>query len=401
MGLLLSLLLSLLLLMPFVSSSCLFFCAYIFFSRSFCSSYFFHSSLGSSFCSPSFFFFGAFFSYSAVSFSGLLFRCSFLFACSASLVSAPPFPSAPVGPPRGFSATLSSTPFSSASLVSSMSSTPALSSRGPSGVLPYIFFVLLFSFFFSGCGEVLRYSRLRCSVSLRTFRCWIVGLWPTGVRLFAILLSFLVFVLTLLLVLLAFYLLCLSLLRYLLPPLWLLLSLRSLPYLAPVAPVTFFSSLAPSAALHGFIAHSLTFLSSAGSSSSSLPPVFSTSSLSISSCQAFPGGVLVLLRGAVRSLFLVLCLLLSRLLLFSVLLLGVQLLLWWFLRLLFLRLYFPPLLLQCFIWVLLCRLLPLLLLFFWFLPSLLQLGSRGCGSGRLASRCGLGGSCCSSGVCAV
>ena len=73
-------------------------------------------------------------------------------------------------------------------------------------------------------------------------------------------------------VLLAFYLLCLSLLRSLVLPLWLRLSLRSLPYLSPGAPVTFSSSLALSAAPHGFIAHSLTFLSSAGSSSSSLPP---------------------------------------------------------------------------------------------------------------------------------
>ena len=201
------------------------------------------------------------------------------------------------------------------------------------------------------------------------------------------------------------FLLCLSLLRSVLFPLWLLLSLWSLPYLAPVAPVTFSYSLAPSAAPHGFIAHSLTFLSPAGSSSLPLvlraPPVFSASSLSISSCQAFPGGVLVLLRGSVRSLFLVLSLLLSRLLLFSVPSLGTHLLQWWFLQLLSLRLSVPPLMLRCFIWVLLRRLLPLLLLFFWFFPSLLQLGSRGCSSGRLASRCGLGGSCCCSRVCAV
>ena len=142
---------------------------------------------------------------------------------------------------------------------------------------------------------VLRYSCLRCSVSLRTFRHWFVGLWPTGVQLFASVLSFLVFVLILLMVFLAFYLLCLSLLRSLLLTLCLLLSLRSVPYLAPVAPVPFSSFLAPSAAPHRFIAHSLTFLSSTGSSSSLLPvprapPVYSTCSLSISSCRAFPWG---------------------------------------------------------------------------------------------------------------
>ena len=91
----------------------------------------FHSSLGSSFGSPSFFF-GSFFSSSAVSSSCLLFHSSILFACSASLVSARHFPSAPVDPPRGFSAPRSfpQAPLSSASLVSSVSSTPALSSLG-------------------------------------------------------------------------------------------------------------------------------------------------------------------------------------------------------------------------------------------------------------------------------
>ena len=241
MVLLLSLLLSLLLLLlPFVSSSCFFFCAYLFFSRSFCSSSSFLSSLGSSFCSPAFLFlFGSFFSSLAVSSYCLLFRCSFLFACSASLISTPPFPSAPVEPPRGLSASHSfpkallffrSFLFSFLGLLGVLRSCPLLP-RGPSGVLPYIFFVLLFSFFFSGCGWVLRYSRLRCSVSLRPFRRWIVGLWPPGVRLFAllllfaILLSFLVFVMNLFMVLLAFYLLCLSLLRSLILTLWLLVSL--------------------------------------------------------------------------------------------------------------------------------------------------------------------------------
>ena len=69
----------------------------------------------------------------------------------------------------------------------------------------------------------------------------------------------------------------------------------SLPPQAPVAPVPFSSSLAPSAPLPHFLAPSLTSLSSAVSSS--LPPVLqaplvssSSSSLSLSSWQAVPGG---------------------------------------------------------------------------------------------------------------
>ena len=210
----------------FFSSSCFFFCAYLFFSHSFCSSSSFHSSLSSSFCSLSFlFFFGSFFSSSTVSSSCLIFRYSFLFACSASLVSAPPFPSAPVEPPHGFFQLralflrLQSLPLLSLQLPRSPRCPPLLPSPfsghlqgSPIYLLcPPLLFLLL------RLWEVSWYSHLRCS-SLRTFRHWFVGLWPTGVRLFALillfasLLSFLVFVLTLLMVLLAFYLLCLSLL---------------------------------------------------------------------------------------------------------------------------------------------------------------------------------------------
>ena len=164
------------------------------------------------------------------------------------------------------------------------------------------------------CLSLLR----RCSVSLRTFRRWIVGLWPPGVRLFAlillfaILLSFLVFMLTLL----WFFSLSICFVFLCFDPSSLLCSSLCLfglclPWLQWIR-FPFSSSLVPSAVQHRFIAHSLTFLSSAGSSSSSshprvlwAPPVYSASS------------VLVLLRGSVRSLFLVLYLLLSRLLLSS------------------------------------------------------------------------------------
>ena len=63
-----------------------------------------------------------------------------------------------------------------------------------------------------------------------------------------------------------------------------------------MVPVPFSSSLAHSTAQHCFLAHSLSSLSSTGSSSSSLPlvlrapPMSSSSSFSLSSCQAVPGG---------------------------------------------------------------------------------------------------------------
>ena len=61
-----------------------------------------------------------------------------------------------------------------------------------------------------------------------------------------------------------------------------------------MVPVPFSSSLAHSTAPHRFLAHSLPSLSSTGSSSLPTvlraPPVSSSSSVSLSSCQAVPGG---------------------------------------------------------------------------------------------------------------
>ena len=164
-------------------------------------------------------------------------------------------------------------------------------------------------------------------------------------------------------------------LQSLLFTLWLLLSLRSLPYLALVAQVPFSSSLAPSVAPHRFLAHSLPILSFAGSSSSlppvlRAPPVSSASSVSVCLLSSVSGG-----RGGSGVAPVFGAVPVSRIISspFSAtsvfrLFTGGPPLPWWFLQLLSLPLSFPPRLLHWFIRVLLRHLLLLLLLVFWFLP---------------------------------